>query len=103
MLTIKRANEVKNVFLNDIEQSRTIPGRLVQPFWEFYSGEFRPGKYASMPCACNPKTWIQMVQEVTDEVNQVLELAATQVNIEEPTEEPVKKKRKGVAVDKTSE
>lgn len=103
MLTIKRANEVKNVFLNDIEQSRTIPGRLVQPFWEFYSGEFRPGKYASMPCTCNPKTWIQMVQEVTDEVNQVLELAATQVNIEEPTEEPVKKKRKGVAVDKTSE
>lgn len=103
MLSIKRANEVKNVFLNDIEQSRTIPGRLVQPFWEFYSGEFRPGKYASMPCSCNPKTWIQMVQEVTDEVNQVLELAATQVNIEEPTEEPVKKKRKGVAVDKTSE
>lgn len=103
MLSIKRANEVKNVFLNDIEQSRTIPGRLVQPFWEFYSGEFRPGKYASMPCTCNPKTWIQMVQEVTDEVNQVLELAATQVNIEEPTEEPVKKKRKGVAVDKTSE
>lgn len=102
MLSVKRAQEIKSVFLNDIEQSRTIPGRLVQPFYEFYNQEFRPGKYAQMPCTCSPKLWIQMVEEVKNEVNQVLSSVNEQPSeavMEEPKAEPVKKK-KGAAAGK---
>lgn len=103
MLSLKRAQEVKNVFLNDIEESRTIPGRLVQPFFEFYNQEFKPGAFASMPCTCSPKTWIQMVEEVKNEVNKVLSAAAgdaeaelyklSKAEVDEPKPEPVKKKK----------
>lgn len=104
MLTLKRAQEIKTVFLNDIEASRTIPGRIVQPFFEFYNQEFRPGKFASMPCTCSPKTWIQMVEEVTNEVNEVLKSAEQELSkaiVEEAKPEDVKKKKvKGADVNK---
>lgn len=111
MLSLKRAQEIKSVFLNDIEQSRTIPGRLVQPFYEFYNQEFRPGKFAQQPCTCNPKIWIEMVQEVTQEVNKVLSAAAgdaeaemyklSKAEVDEPKAEPTKKKKGAAAVDKS--
>ena len=96
MLTLKRAQEIKNIFLNEIEITRTIPARLVQPFWEFYNGEFRPGRYSQQPCGCNPKEWIEMVNQVTKEVNQVLASAEQEQSnavVEEAKEEPVKKKK----------
>ncbi len=102
MLSLKRAQEIKSIFLNDIEQTRTIPGRLVQPFWEFYKDEFRPGKFAAMPCTCQPKTWIQMIEEVKNEVNEVLSAAKEEVSsavMEEHNEKPLKKKVTAVAQD----
>ena len=102
MLSLKRAQEIKRIFLNEIEASRTIPGYIVQPFYDFYNQEFRPGKFAQMPCTCSPKIWIDMVKEVTDEVNQVLSSAQEEESkavMEEPKAEPVKKK-KGAAVSK---
>lgn len=100
MLSLKRAQEIKSVFLNEIEQTRTIPARLVQPFWEFYRDEFRPGKFAGMPCTCQPKTWIQMVEEVKNEVNEVLSSVNEQPSeavMEEPNPKPLKKKVTAVA------
>ena len=95
MLTVKRAQEIKNVFLNDIEASKTIPGRLVQSFFEFYNQEFRPGKFAQMPCTCSPKIWIQMVEEVKNEVNQVLSSVNEQPSEAVMEEQPKKKESKG--------
>ena len=98
MLTLKRAQEIKSVFLNDIEQSRTIPARLVQPLYEFYNQELRPGKYAQQPCGCNPKEWIRIVEDITQEVNKVLsEAEQSNAIVEEPQPEVKKKKVKGTA------
>jgi hypothetical protein len=95
MLTLKRAQEIKTVFLNDIEASRTLPGRLVQPFFEFYNTEFSPGRYSQMPCTCSPKEWMRMIEEVTNQVNEVLASAKQDVSnavMDEPQPEDVKKK-----------
>lgn len=105
MLTLKRAQEIKTVFLNDIEASRTLPGRLVQPFFEFYNQEFNPGRYAQMPCSCSPKEWIRMIEEVTTEVNNVLASAKQEVSnavMDEPQPEDLKKKKvKAAGVNKS--
>jgi hypothetical protein len=69
-LTLQRAKEIKMVFLDEIERTRTIPGGLVQPFWEFYSQEFNPGEFSAMPCTCSPKLWSQMMISVTNAVNE---------------------------------
>jgi len=103
-LTLKRAKEVKMVFLDEIERTRTIPGHLVQAFWEFYSKEFSPGEYSAMPCTCSPKTWIQMMTNVTNAVNEAFAEDATltlvevpQEVIEEPKKKTVKSKKSTTA------
>jgi len=103
-LTWKRAKEVKMVFLDEIERTRTIPGHLVQAFWEFYSKEFSPGEYSAMPCTCSPKTWIQMMTNVTNAVNEAFAEDATltlvevpQEVIEEPKKKTVKSKKSTTA------
>ena len=93
-LTLKRAKEIKMVFLDEIERTRTIPGHLVQPFWEFYSKEFSPGEFLAMPCTCSPKLWSQMMISVTNAVNEAFAEDATLTLVEVPqevTEEPKKK------------
>ena len=94
-LTLKRAKEIKMVFLDEIERTRTIPGHLVQPFWEFYSLEFNPGEYSAMPCTCSPKLWSQMMTNVTNAVNEAFAEDATLTLVEVPQpiedEEPKKK------------
>ena len=103
-LTLKRAKELKMVFLDEMERTRTIPGHLVQPFWEFYSQEFNPGEYSAMPCTCSPKLWSQMTISVTNAVNEAfaedasLQLAEVpQEIIEEPKKKTVKSKKSTTA------
>lgn len=94
-LTLKRAKEIKMVFLDEMERTRTIPGHLVTPFWEFYSQEFNPGEYSAMPCTCSPKLWSQMTISVTNAVNEAFAEDATLTLVEVPQdvqeEEPKKK------------
>lgn len=93
-LTLKRAKEIKMVFLDEIERTRTIPGHLVQGFWEFYSQEFNPGEYSAQPCTCSPKLWSQMMTNVTNAVNEAFAEDATLTLVEVPqevVEEPKKK------------
>ena len=71
-ITKPRAIEIKRIFLDEIEKNRTIPGNMVQPFFDYFNGEFRPGAFAQMPCTCSPKTWIDMIKQVTDAVNEAL-------------------------------
>lgn len=108
-LTLQRAKEIKMVFLNEIEKQRTIPGHLVQPFWEFYSQEFNPGEFSAQPCTCTPKYWAQMVTNVVNEVNAAFAEDATlqlaevpQEVVEEPKKKTVKSK-KSTTVDVTEE
>ena len=90
-LSLKRAKELKMVFLDEMERTRTIPANLVQPFWEFYSKEFNPGEFSAMPCTCSPKLWSQMMISVTNAVNEAFAEDATLTLVEVPqevTEEP---------------
>ena len=96
-LTLKRAKEIKMVFLDEIERTRTIPGHLVTSFWEFYSQEFNPGEYSAMPCTCSPKLWSQMMINVTNAVNEAFAEDASLTLVEVPqeaVEEPKKKSKK---------
>ena len=93
-LSLQRAKELKMVFLDEMERTRTIPGHLVQGFWEFYSQEFNPGEFASQPCGCTPKIWIQMMTNVTNAVNEAFAEDASLQLVEVPqevAEEPKKK------------
>lgn len=102
MLSVKRAQEIKSVFLNEIEETRTLPGRLVQPFFEMYNQELFPGRYAQIPCSCSPKEWIRMIEDVKNKVNEALQSVNQQPSeavMEEPKEEP-KKKPKAAVVNK---
>jgi hypothetical protein len=112
-LNAQRAKEIRMVFLDEIERTKTVPGNLVQPFWEFYSQEFNVGRYSAQPCTCQPKEWISMVREVTEAVNEALSTENVQavVNLEQAQQEQevAKKKTKKVkettadAADKTTE
>lgn len=99
-ITKQRAIEIKRIFLDEIEKNRTIPGNMVQPFFDYYNGEFSPGAFAQMPCTCSPKTWIDMIKQVTDAVNEALQ--TEQSNVVEVVEaeqielEAAKKKSKKV-------
>jgi hypothetical protein len=99
-LTLEKAKQIKSVFLDEIEKNRTIPGNMVQPFFDYFNNEFRPGAFAQMPCTCSPKTWIDMIKEVTDAVNEALQ--SEQSNVVEVVEaqqiesEAAKKKSKKV-------
>jgi len=99
-LTLEKAKQIKSVFLDEIEKNRTIPGNMVQPFFDYFNGEFRPGAFAQMPCTCSPKIWIEMIKEVTDAVNEALQ--SEQSNVVEVVEaqqiesEAAKKKSKKV-------
>ena len=98
-LNAQRAKEIKMVFLDEIERTRTVPGNLVTPFWEFYSQEFNVGRFSAMPCTCQPKEWISMVSEVTNAVNEALNTESVQVveNLQEAQQEQeVSKKKKKV-------
>ena len=101
-LTLKRAKEIKMVFLDEMERTRTIPSHLVQPFWEFYSQEFSPREYSAMPCTCSPKTWIQMTTNVTNAVNEAFAEDASLQLVEVPQEvieeEPKKKSKKSKVI-----
>ena len=94
-LTLKRAKELKMVFLDEMERTRTIPANLVQPFWEFYSQEFNPGEYSAMPCTCSPKLWSQMMISVTNAVNEAFaeDATLTLVEVPQPTEDEEPKKK----------
>ena len=105
-LTLQRAKEIKRIFLDDIEKTHTIPGHIVGGFWEFYSQEFRPGQFAQMPCTCSPKTWIDMVNSVKNEVNEALatEVVETPVTlsealVEEPKKKTVKSKKTAAVIE----
>ena len=105
-LTLKRAKEIKMVFLDEIERTRTIPGHLVQGFWEFYSQEFNPGEYSAQPCTCSPKLWSQMMTNVTNAVNEAFAEDATLTLVEVPqevVEEPKKKTKKSQTADVVDE
>jgi hypothetical protein len=97
-LTLQRAQEIKRVFLNQIEESRTVPAHMVQPFWEFYSQEFSPGEFTHQPCTCTPKYWLQMVTNVVNAVNEAFAEDASLQLAEVPQppqeEEPKKKSKK---------
>jgi hypothetical protein len=101
-LTLKRAKELKMVFLDEMERTRTIPGHLVQPFWEFYSKEFNPGEFSAMPCTCSPKLWSQMMISVTNAVNEAFAEDASLQLVEVPQEvvedEPKKKTKKSKVI-----
>jgi len=101
-LTLKRAKEIKMVFLDEIERTRTIPGHLVQGFWEFYSQEFNPGEYSAQPCTCSPKLWSQMMTNVTNAVNEAFAEDASLQLVEVPQqvedEEPKKKSKKSKVI-----
>ena len=94
-LTLQRAKEIKMVFLDEIERTRTIPGGLVQPFWEFYSKEFNPGEFSAMPCTCSPKLWSQMMTSVTNAVNEAFaeDSSLTLVEVPQPIEDEEPKKK----------
>lgn len=99
-LSVDKAKEIKMVFLNEIDQTRTIPGALVAPFWEFYSQQFAPGKYSAVPCTCHPGTWISMIDEVRAAVNEALSIVeAPVVEAEAVVEEPKKKSKKLTTAD----
>ena len=95
-LSVDKAKEIKMVYLNEIDQTRTIPGSLVQPFWEFYSQQFAPGKYSAQPCTCHPGTWVLMIDEVRAAVNEALSIVEVPV-VEAVVEEPKKKSKKQTA------
>jgi hypothetical protein len=95
-LSVDKAKEIKMVFLNEIDQTRTIPGALVAPFWEFYSQQFAPGKYSAQPCTCHPGTWVLMIDEVRAAVNEALSIVEVPV-VEAVVEEPKKKSKKQTA------
>jgi hypothetical protein len=78
-LTLEKAKQIKSVFLDEIERNRTIPGNMVQPFFDYYNGEFKPGTFAQIPCSCSPKIWIEMIKDVTNAVNEALETEASNV------------------------
>jgi hypothetical protein len=102
-LTKQRAIEIKRIFLDEIEKNRTIPGNMVQPFWDFFSQEFAPGKYSAQPCTCQPKEWVSMVSEVTREVNEALNTEDVQVieNLEQTHEEQELAKKKSKKLKET--
>jgi hypothetical protein len=111
-LTLDKAKQIKSVFLDEIERNRTIPGNMVQPFFDYFNNEFRPGAFAQMPCTCSPKTWIDMIKEVTDAVNEalqsepsaVVEVVEAQQIESEAAKKKSKKVKETVAVeDKTEE
>ena len=111
-LTLEKAKQIKSVFLDEIERNRTIPGNMVQPFFDYFNNEFRPGAFAQMPCTCSPKTWIDMIKEVTDAVNEALVAEASNVvevvEAQQVEAEVAKKKNKKVnatvvAEDKTEQ
>ena len=97
-LSVDKAKEIKMVFLNEIDQTRTIPGALVAPFWEFYSQQFAPGKYSAQPCTCHPGTWVLMIDEVRAAVNEALSIVEAPV-VEAVAEEPKKKSKKLTTAD----
>ena len=97
-LSVDRAKYLKMVYLDEMDQTRTIPGRLVQPFWEFYSREFAPGKYSAQPCTCSPATWVSMIDEVRAAVNEALSIVEAPV-VEAVVEEPKKKSKKLTTAD----
>jgi hypothetical protein len=100
-LTLKRAKELKMVFLDEMERTRTIPGHLVQGFWEFYSQEFNPGEFSAMPCTCSAKLWSQMLINVTNAVNEAFAQDASLQLVEVPqevVEEPKKKNKKSKVI-----
>ena len=100
-LTLKRAKEIKMVFLDEMERTRTIPANLVTPFWEFYSQEFNPREYSAMPCTCSPKQWSQMMINVTNAVNEAFAEDASLQLVEVPqevVEEPKKKSKKSKVI-----
>ena len=100
-LSVDKAKEIKMVFLDEIERTRTIPGHLVQGFWEFYSQEFNPGEYSAQPCTCSPKLWSQMMTNVTNAVNEAFAEDATLTLVEVPqevVEEPKKKTKKSKVI-----
>ena len=108
-LTLEKARQIKSVFLDEIERNRTIPSNMVQPFFDYYNGEFKPGAFAQMPCTCSGKIWIDMVKDVSDAVNEALKtgfITSLEENLEE--QEVAKKKSKkvketAVAEDKTEQ
>jgi hypothetical protein len=102
-LTLDRAKQIKSVFLDEIEKNRTIPGNMVQPFWDFFSQEFAPGRYSAQPCTCQPKEWVSMVSDVTNAVNEVLNTQDVQVveNLEQAHEEQELAKKKSKKVKET--
>ena len=111
-ITKPRAIEIKRIFLDEIEKNRTIPGNMVQPFFDYYNGEFKPGTFAQIPCSCSPKTWIDMIKEVTDAVNEALVIEVSNVvevvEAQQVEAEIAKKKSKklnvtAVAEDKTEQ
>ncbi len=71
MLTYQRAQVIREQFMNQIIRTGNIPAELVHPFFDYYNTEFRPGAYGSLPCTCNPRTWSEMVEQVTSEINRV--------------------------------
>lgn len=97
-LTLQKAKQIKSVYLDEIDKTRTIPGILVAPFWEFYSQQFAPGKYSAQPCTCNPGTWVSMIDEVRAAVNEALSIVEAPV-VEAVVEEPKKKSKKLTTVD----
>ena len=103
-LSVDKAKEIKMVFLNEIDQTRTIPGALVAPFWEFYSQQFAPKKYSAQPCTCHPGTWVSMIDEVRAAVNEALSIVeAPVVEAEAAAEEPKKKTKKSQTADVVDE
>ncbi len=96
-LTLEKAKQIKSVFLDEIERNRTIPGNMVQPFFDYYNGEFKPGAFAQMPCTCSGKIWIDMVKDVADAVNEALKtgfITSLEENLND--QEVAKKKSKKV-------
>lgn len=108
-LTLEKARQIKSVFLDEIERNRTIPSNMVQPFFDYYNREFKPGAFSQMPCTCSGKIWIDMVKDVSDAVNEALKtgfITSLEENLEE--QEVAKKKSKKVketvvAEDKTEQ
>ena len=101
-LSVDKAKEIKMVFMEEIDRTRTIPGALVAPFWEFYSQQFAPGKYSAQPCTCSPATWVSMIDEVRAAVNEALSIVEAPV-VEAVVEEPKKKSKKLTTVDVVEE
>jgi hypothetical protein len=111
-LTLEKAKHIKSVFLDEIEKNRTIPGNMVQPFFEYYNREFKPGAFAQMPCTCSGKIWIDMIQDVTNAVNEALQseqsnvvevVEAQQIELEASKKKNKKLKETADAEDKTEQ